>query len=457
MILVRPIKKSYENSETFVYIIVMHRFMSVVIWLLLAFCWAPAGFSQSIRASHPFDDLQKADEAYKNQNYQSFLRFALIAEKKAPSHPTALFTLARAYALNGHPKKAIRTLNDIVKIGGVEVLAAPTNPDFAVLKRNPYFLKLLHGIRKLQTPIEKSAVAFTIPEKDIIPEGTAYDPVTKTLFVSSMYKRKVISISEAGEIEDFIYQKQDGIWGVLGMEVDPIRRVLWVASAAGNRGRIVDFTEDDRGKSGIFKFDLNTRKLLKKYIIDSEKGSHLFNDLAVASNGDLYATETLHHAVYKIANGSDKLAVLVKPDVSKRRFYNGIAITLDDKFLFVAHATNITVVDLSSKESWALRTPKDVSLSSVDGLSFYRGSLIAHQRITLGSVNRYYLSSDMKRVLRKRIIDAHHRAFNVPTTGAIVKDSYYYIANAQMHSFDEAKIWDMDRLKEVVILKASLK
>lgn len=68
--------------------------------------------------------------------------------------------------------------------------------------------------------------AFIIPEKDLVPGGMAYDPVTKTFFVSSVAKRKIITFSLSGKTEDFISSGQDGIGEVLGMKVDPKKQQL---------------------------------------------------------------------------------------------------------------------------------------------------------------------------------------------------------------------------------------
>lgn len=41
---------------------------------------------------------------------------------------------------------------------------------------------------------QKVEIAFRISEKDLIPEGIAYDPATASFFVSSIFKNKIIRI-----------------------------------------------------------------------------------------------------------------------------------------------------------------------------------------------------------------------------------------------------------------------
>jgi len=47
-------------------------------------------------------------------------------------------------------------------------------------------------------------VAFRISEKDLIPEGIAYDATSRSFFVSSIHKNKIIRIDERNKVTDFI-------------------------------------------------------------------------------------------------------------------------------------------------------------------------------------------------------------------------------------------------------------
>src|SRR5882762_11191566 len=62
-------------------------------------------------------------------------------------------------------------------------------------------------------------IAFRLSEKDLIPEGIAFDPLTKSFYVSSINKRKIVKVDETGSVSDFISSRQDGIGEVLGLKV----------------------------------------------------------------------------------------------------------------------------------------------------------------------------------------------------------------------------------------------
>src|SRR4051812_9537514 len=68
-------------------------------------------------------------------------------------------------------------------------------------------------------PPRHAEVAFTINEKDLIPEGIAYDPAQKEFYVGSILKRKIVRIDSSGRASDFTSEGQDGLFKVLGMTV----------------------------------------------------------------------------------------------------------------------------------------------------------------------------------------------------------------------------------------------
>ena len=104
---------------------------------------------------------------------------------------------------------------NIVSTGMSEINAA-FSPDFKE------FLNKLSGQKKT---VRNSRHAFTIKEKDLIPEGMAYDPIEKAFYFGSIQKCKVIKVGPDGKAEDFIKQGQDGLVVTLGMKVDVKRRI----------------------------------------------------------------------------------------------------------------------------------------------------------------------------------------------------------------------------------------
>lgn len=303
------------------------------------------------------------------------------------------------------------------------------------------------------TPVNHSLIAFTLPEKDLLPENVAYDPLEQAFYVGSTRKGKVVKVDKQGKVTDFIAPRQDGLWMVIGMKVDAARRALWVNSSYGDN--LIDYQKRDGSPAGVFKFDLSSGKLIKKYLLDKPGETHFFNDLVLNRRGDLFITHMFKEsALYRIAVDRDELELLARPENFSEP--NGVTLSDDERALFVATDEGISAFDVASLARRQLTAPPEVSLKGIDGLYFYKRSLIAiHPGRKL--VRRYFLDEAMKSVTRAETIEAQHPMFNVPTTGVIVNDMFYYVANAQFGSFNkDGALFPPERLYEPVILKVRL-
>ncbi|MCI0443807.1 SMP-30/gluconolactonase/LRE family protein [bacterium] len=423
--------------------------------LLLLFFWYCTLLAQQTAPATVMGLYQQALTAKKEQNYSEYLRIAQQLSMLVPSHPGITFLLADAQVLNDDLKSAKKNLLRAANLG---ISVEPERlTSFQKIDESPEYRKALQLFEKNKLVSGKSEIAFKIPQKDLIAEGIAHDPVSRSFFVSSIYCRKIVEVDASGKSQDFIAEKQDGIWGVLGMEVDPKRRTLWAISSNSEDDMLMKYPEPDTvGQTAIHKYDLQTKKLIKKYVLAVKGERHFFNDLAITKTGDVYITDSDNGSVYRILAAQDKLEQFVKP--TGMNYPNGIALSADDSHLYVANLAGISVIDLTSKEIKPVRAPENVATSSIDGMVFYDHSLIANQGLTgVERVARFYLSSDPGRIEKLELLQVNHPVFMLPTTGVIAEDSFYFIANSQLRSFDEnKKIFPEDKLQETIILKVKL-
>lgn len=307
---------------------------------------------------------------------------------------------------------------------------------------------------------ERSRVAFRIEENELIPEGIAYDPRTRSFYVGSTYKRKVVSVDEKGAARDFTGEAQDGLLGALGMKVDAGRRLLWVVSSnagGGMPGR--GLGRDCLGCSAVLKYDLRTGRLIKKYDLGNKPNVHFLNDLTLNSRGDAFITDTVTGDIYLISRSKDELELFTS--LGEKAYPNGLDLSGDERHLFVAAAGGIRAVDLRDRTSRALKLPEGVSPVVIDGLYFYKGSLVAVQPFADGrKVVRYYLDRGANAVTKVKVIEPEHSLLQQPTTGVIVGKDFYYIANTQLQYFRSIYkpdgAYDKGRLQSVIILKVRL-
>jgi sugar lactone lactonase YvrE len=309
------------------------------------------------------------------------------------------------------------------------------------------------------TRINNSSIDFTIPEKDLLPESIAYDSQEQAFYVSSTRKGKVVKVDADGNVSDFISSKAQGLWMTIGMKVDAQRRILWVCSSGGDN--LVGYNlkdETDGRPAGIFKFDLATGNLIQKFTFDGKGEVHFINDLALnKQNGDIYFTHMFSdHSIYKLAwNGKPEMVV----QSSEIPYPNGLALADNRLSLFVAHDNGISKIDLASKTITPLSVPKGSDITkraSIDGLYYYKWNLIGVHPGT-STVTKMPLNDAGDGIKEVTIHEQNHPIMMNPTTGVLVGDEFYYIANAQFGSFNEdGSLWPMEKLYEPVILKVNI-
>ena len=85
------------------------------------------------------------------------------------------------------------------------------------------------------------------------------------------------------------------LYGVMGMAVDPERRLLLAASSAVPE--MEGFSEGNRGRALVARYDLDSGRLVQIFRSADGTSDHLFGDLTVHPSGDLYISDSATPAV----------------------------------------------------------------------------------------------------------------------------------------------------------------
>ena len=298
---------------------------------------------------------------------------------------------------------------------------------------------------------ESNITDYTITEKDLIPEGVAFDEKTQKIYIGSTYKRKIISIDRDGQVADFITEGQDDIKSVIGIEVDEKTNSLWAVSCEALDYLPLKNPGKDQLRSSVYQFSLSDGKLLKKYAFN--KDSVFLNDLTVADDGKVYVTESMKAGLYVINPGSDSLQHFM--DLKDYGFINGISFTDIPGFLYVASMKGIFKIDLATKQYSLLPELSSLKAEDIDGLAFYDNYFIAHQST---AVTRFYLSPKRDSITKADTLNSG-KEFDASTTGEVSAGNYYFIVNSQIQSgidYENKKLKPMDSLSTIIIRKISL-
>ncbi len=293
---------------------------------------------------------------------------------------------------------------------------------------------------------QKMSIAFQVDEKDLIPEGISYDPETEMFFISSIYKKKVISIDREGNHYDFVVSGQDSMAQSLGLKVDVERRRLWILS-----------NEESHRYSFVHIYNIDTKKLLKKFST-TVNDPHTLNDLVLTREGAAYITDTESNRLYYVPADLTDFKLFTSWDCDCLiNEINGITISPDNSTLYVASSTDIKLVNIEKKSTKALENWLSVDTRGIDGLMIYKNSLIGIRNGVAGlpgyHVVRYYLNPNGTEIIKAELLDHKSELIEIPTTGVIVDESLYCLGVTSLGVHIMKKMNEVELLRKPAVLK----
>lgn len=424
-----------------------------IIALLLFLINSPLQAQNNIQAPAEkfFEYYQKAIYHSEKEDHQTALSFLDSALIITPNYAPVQYEKARILVEAGRDEAALEILNLLLdqKQRIVERISGDS-----VFNGQPGFRDFFSKAQKQQV-INTSTVHIILEERDLVPEGVAYDSRDKALYISSIYKRKIVKIDENKEVTDFKTTGQDGLMSVIGMEADPVRRHLWVCSSYDPSNDIVD-GEGLKPQSAIFKFDLDTKELLQKYSLEDTL-SHFFNDITIMPNGDAYFTDSGVGDAYMISAKEDSIIQLFPEPFLLSA--NGITRDEAGDYLYISSwLRGIIRYNVASKE-WKWLESKDpfANTTGIDGMAYYKGSIIANSPFNVKGVLQFKLNEEGDHIEEMKVLEYGNPLFGSPTTGEIAGDTFYYIANAGLEAYDRTTgELDKDKLEKPVILEINL-
>lgn len=398
---------------------------------LLAFLFLTTvtGFSQVKQVA------AQSVEAYKNKDYALFLKLTKQMDSLRPSHPNYMYNLAAAYSLNKMEPEAITALRNLLLMNNT--VPFEIEPDFEFIKNSEGFQKLKDLKAAQGKVIENSTFKLSLSEKDLHPEGLLYLEKQKLWLASSIRNKKIVSFDHSGKCSDWF---TDSHYSVFAMKADAKEQYLWVTTSA--MSVMKGYSDEMEGKNEILKIDIKTRKVVKRYTVD---GKHVFGDLLLAKNGDVYLSDSVDPLIYKIAD--DK--VTLWKDLKHEAFnLQGMVFNSDESQFFIAdYLKGILAVSMKdiSKTSW-LKFPDGATKKGIDGLVFYKNALIGiHNGTKPIRVVKYDLNSDNTQITGFSVLDNNRKDFNEPALATVSKGKLYYFANSPWNFYDAKN--DLDATK----------
>jgi len=376
------------------------------------------------------------------RSIQAFTR-ALDAH---PGNATLHYFLALYHARAQDKAASLAHLDKVLALG--EGFLPHDGGGFEFLRKDADFLAMRAKLADKEKRVDGAAVAFRLDDKGFIPEGIARDPASGDFYVGSIARKSIARVGKDGKAHAFS-APEDGLENVLGLAVDWPRRLLYAVSTNGfvKAGR-------ERPVNAVLRYDLATGRRTGEFRVP---GALQLNDVAVAPNGEVYASDSRAGTVYRaFADGAaDK--PLVPP--GRMRGTNGLAVSGDGRQLYLAHSMGIARFDLASGELHDVPQPPQHNTGTIDGLYWHDGALLGVQNGTNpGRVIRMALDADGRAIQRIDVLLTHHHPdVDEPTTGVVAPDGFHVLATTQVRRYnDDGKIDDPATLKAPTVLRIPL-
>ena len=284
--------------------------------------------------------------------------------------------------------------------------------------------------------------------KKLIPEGIAVNGKNQKLFYSSLNFKKITQSDLQGKnTSDFITFQQYNYKAGLGMEMfDEELFAIGSNDISPNEPNSILLVLDPQNGSLINSYEWK------------DTTDHFFNDIAISSQGKVYITNSHGNSIFTLDYPNGKIEKLITSDDFV--YGNGIAISDDDKFLFVATwEKGIRIIDLATKK--IINGHSELS-RGMDGLKFYNKELYAmyngNPDFLKHELVKFRFNDLGNKIIGKETVVRATSEFHIPTTFDIHDDIVYFIANSQLDFFeDDGTLKNQENLQPYLLFKHILK
>jgi hypothetical protein len=288
-------------------------------------------------------------------------------------------------------------------------------------------------LAQAQGPLSSAAsdTAFLLGRAGIVPENLAYDAPRDRFLGGDLERDGLIEVRRDGSVRPFAADA--GIDGrVLGLKVDTRRGLLWGVAFTRQPTPPGDTTRAP-ARSIVFALRLPDGELVRRVPSPADGASHLFNDLVVGRNGTVYLTDSEGGAVWALEDS--RLRLLHQAPPARFAYPNGIAFLPGERGLLVAYWQGLATIGLPGGPVTPLRVANDSIVGRIDGLYPACDGYVGIQNMATPSrVIAFRIEGDAPAGVRD--LEVGRPDFRGPTTGTLVRDTLFYVANAQIGPFD---------------------
>jgi hypothetical protein len=374
----------------------------------------------------------RAASALQHADSSTARREMARATQSWPLQPAYLWGSALFASLARDSSAAFDALRRYAALGlGMDLRASRS---LAWLNDSPTFAKLALAHDSNSKPFVASRVVATLPDSTFWPEGVDYDARTKRYYIASIAHRTIAEVRGDGTTRELFARDRSDLGAVLGVRVDSTRGVLWATTSAVRPSP--NYATGDTLSAELLRIRIADGVIEHRWRLARSVSGHTLGDLAVASNGDVFLTDSSEPVLYRLSARSDSLEAIRHPLF---RSLQGIAPVPGAKVAYVAdYSHGLLRVDLETKAVTRLDdAPRSTSLGC-DGIAWDRGAIVAVQNgVSPARIMRFVLDDRGTHIVRADVLDRNNIVADEPTIGTVVGGTFVYVANSQWEKHDD--------------------
>jgi hypothetical protein len=366
-----------------------------------------------------------SDAALAASDYRGYLYHLRALEAPLSGHPGVVYGIARAHALMGARDSALAWLTRFAAMGLVRDVAGDSA--FAAFRGTAAFARITERLAANAAPVGRSETVLSLPDSTLLIEDVAWDPRSRTWYLSSVHQRRILTIGPDGATRDLVPAAGSGLLSPFAIALDTARNLLWVTSAGTPEG--LGIRQEDLGTTAVLSFEMPSGRLAGRYDLPADSTPRALADLDLLDDGTLIVSDSRGGGLYRLTPGRG-LAQLVAPGTF--RSPQGPAGIPGTPYVLVAdYLRGIARVDRRAGALSWLPHPPDLAVSGIDGLRLTGRRLIAVQNgIRPGRVVQLTLDERLESIVSWKVLEAGTPGFREPTHGIMMDGQFVFVANS---------------------------
>lgn len=359
---------------------------------------------------------------------------------RAPQDAQLHYLLAVIYAKEGNAMASAQQLQALDQKNWIQGINLH---DFRNIASDARFRTIAAQLRTKHQKTKTGKVAAALNDKGTFPEGIAWDQKRQQFYIGDAPARDIIAVAPSGKTGHLKVSGEKPMYAPLGMRVDPNAKILWVATAATEL--MQGYTPQLAGHSALVAIDLETSKIIGHFETGDAKNPSLFNDVQPLGDGRrAVVTDTARGTLYIASLGKNAMGQMVRANSFEAP--NGITLDPVGERLFISDRLGISVIGVESSKAKRLVGPAGASYGGVDGLSWWKGSLVGVQN-AVGDLRIWTASVSGEQLGAPKVLSSGDPRLGVVTTIATNSQGIWFIADTQFGSFGpDGKLKSKDQL-----------